>query len=74
METLGEDELACLQGIAAGQSRTAADCRPGVLQRLQRRGLVLQRPQRSLPLENSAHDYILSTAGGRLLERYRSGK
>lgn len=71
MTLLSEEEHACLLGVAAGKTRSDADCRPGVLLRLLKRGLVLQRPQRSLPLENCAHDYVLSLAGQQLLERQR---
>lgn len=71
METLSSEERACLHAVAQGRVRAEADCRPGVLVRLQRHGLVLRRPLRLMPLENMAHDFTLSPAGYVLLERLK---
>jgi len=72
MEPLGREELVCLTGVAANKVKTEADCSPGVLLHLQQQGLVLQRPQRSMPLGNRTFDYTLSPAGKMMLERARS--
>jgi len=68
MALLGKDELSCLQALAQGRGQVS--CRSGVLLSLLRDGLVLQRPVRSLPLENMAYDYVLSPAGKLVLERH----
>jgi len=69
VDSLSQQERGCLHGIAMGQVRCAADCAPGVLLHLAQRGLVEQRPLRSLPLGNTASDYILTPAGRLALER-----
>lgn len=72
MEPLSKEELACLRSLTEGGVHRAADCRPGVLLRLHRLGLVVQRPLLWLPFENMAHEYSLSPAGQQLLERLKS--
>lgn len=69
MEPISRDELSCLHSVAASKVQGESDCAPGVLLHLKQRGLVVQRPQRSLPLGCNTYDYILTPAGKSVLER-----
>ena len=67
-EALTPGELACLQRLHTPHAASPAyPCTPGVLDSLQRKGLVELRPGIGLPLENRGGTYVLTPRGRRLL-------